>query len=114
MPKTITPFVPIVQHEKENIRQSPSSTKGQKGKGYTAEEASLPDNEANEGQWPESVDTSQYDTWQAYGSIWDWTAEADWDEAEAHFKTGKVPRSGHHNPVGLPRFFHAVTQHKIS
>ena len=36
--------------------------KGQPGKGYTAEEASVPELEANEGQWLESADISPYDT----------------------------------------------------
>ena len=44
------------------------SKKGQKGKGYTAEEASFPETEFNEGHWPEPADISLDDTWQADSS----------------------------------------------
>ena len=33
---------------------------------------------------PETADTSQYATWQADGSSWDWSAEAGRDKSEAH------------------------------
>ena len=52
------------------------SRKGQTGKGYTAEEASLLETEANEGQWLEPADILPYDTWQVDSSSWDWNAEA--------------------------------------
>ena len=63
-----------------------NSKKGQKGKGYTAEEASIPETEANASRWLEPADISPYDTWQADSSSWDWNAEADWEEAEAHYQ----------------------------
>ena len=50
--------------------------KGPKGKGYTAEEASVPELEANEGQRLEPTDISLYDTWQTDSSSWDWNAES--------------------------------------
>ena len=60
--------------------------KGQKGKRYTAEEASVHEIDANEGQWLESADISPYDTWQADSSSWDWTPEADWEESEGYYQ----------------------------
>ena len=60
--------------------------KGQKGKGYTAEEASIPESDAQD-QWLEPVDTSTlHDTWQTDSSIWDWYPENDWEDAEANYQ----------------------------
>ena len=62
------------------------SKTGQTGKGYTAEEAILPETEANEGQWLEPTGISPYDTWQVDSSSWDWTAETDWEEVEGYYQ----------------------------
>ena len=52
-------------------RQAVNQVQVQKGattEKATVDEASFRENEANESQWPEPADTSQYDTWQADGS----------------------------------------------
>ena len=77
--------MPIGQQEGKHKAKF-KAKKGQQGKGYTAEEASVPELEANEGQWLESGDISPYDTWQADSSSWDWTPEADWEEAEGYYQ----------------------------
>ena len=60
--------------------------KGQKGKGYTAEEASVPESDAQD-QWLELVDTSVlHDTWQTDSPIWDWYSENDWEEVDANYQ----------------------------
>ena len=70
------------QKEKDNLR--PRSNQTKKGKGCTAEEASIPEAETQNGRWQETAATSQYEKWQADGSTWDWSAEAGWDDSEAH------------------------------
>ena len=64
-------FLPIGQKEKEQQQTKFKAKKGQKGNGYTAEEASATEPEANEGQWLEPVDISPFDTWQADSFSWD-------------------------------------------
>ena len=60
--------------------------KGQKAKGHTAEEASIPESEAQD-QWPEPADTSiLYDTWQTDSSTLDWCPENDWEDAESNYQ----------------------------
>ena len=63
----------------------PQSNKGTQRKGYTAEEASLPEIMTQDSQWQETVDTSQHETWQADGSSWSWTAETGWEKPEVHY-----------------------------
>ena len=59
---------------------------GQKGKGYTAEEASIPESDAQD-QWLESVETSVlHDTWQTDSPIWDWYPENDCEEVYANYQ----------------------------
>ena len=70
-------------------------------KGYTAEEASFPETEANEGQWLEPTDSSLYDTWQVDSSSWDWNAEADWEEAEVHFQDWETSQDWHYSASWL-------------
>ncbi|MFM7985066.1 MAG: hypothetical protein ACKPKO_37675 [Candidatus Fonsibacter sp.] len=53
---------------------------GQKGKGYTVEEASLLETDATDNQWSESLDASRHEMWQVEGSVSDWDGDADWDE----------------------------------
>ena len=60
--------------------------KGQKGKGYTAEEASVLESDAQD-QWLESSETSVlHDTWQTDSPSWDWYLENDWEEADAKYQ----------------------------
>ena len=56
-----------------------------KGKGYTAEEANLPDTETQDNQWQEPNEPS-YDTWQTKSQTWDWNADTTWDDSEAHYQ----------------------------
>ena len=63
-----------------------NTKKGQKGKGYTAEEASVLEFDASESQWLEPTDISPHDTWQTDSSPWDWYADNDWEESEANYQ----------------------------
>ena len=79
-------FLLIGQKEKESIIPSFKTKKGQKGKGHTAEEASIPESDAQD-QWLEPGDTSTlHDSWQTDSSIWDWYPENDWEDAEANYQ----------------------------
>ena len=71
---------------KGESKTKPKSNKGTQGKGYTAEEASLPETETQDSQWQETVDTSQHETWQADGSGWSWTVAIVWEESKAHYQ----------------------------
>ena len=75
---------------------------GQKGKGYTAEEASLTEPEANEGQWLEPTDISPYDTWKVDSSSWDGMRKLTGDNLKVITRTGRLLRTGSLHRAGLP------------
>ncbi|MFM7978576.1 MAG: hypothetical protein ACKPKO_04605, partial [Candidatus Fonsibacter sp.] len=37
-------------------------------------------------KYSEPLDASQYETWQAEVSIWEWNGDVDWDEADAEYQ----------------------------
>ena len=60
--------------------------KRKKRKGYTVEEASVPESDAQD-QWLEPSDSSVlHDTWQTDSPIWDWYSENDREEADANYQ----------------------------
>ena len=80
---------------KQNTKSK--ATKGQKGKGYTAEEASVPESDAQD-QWLEPTDTSVlHDTWQTDSPIWDWYSENDWEEADANYQDWETSQEWQHS-----------------
>ena len=85
--KTKDPF-PVDWMSKGKGRQKGKfkTQTGPKGRRYTAEEASLLDTDANENQWSDLLDASQYDTWQAECFTLDWNGHADWDEVDDHYQ----------------------------
>ncbi len=76
------PFLPTGQQGKESTILRSSLRNDNKGKqGYTAEEANLPETDANASQCLEPANISPYDIRQSDSSSWDWNAETDWEEA---------------------------------
>ena len=82
--------------------------KGTTRKGYTTEEAALPESGTQDNQWQETADTSQHETWQAMVPTGT-GSQLDGKSRKLIIKTGAINKTGNPSPVGLPYLFSSTT-----
>ena len=91
-------FVPVDCTEgKGKSKTQYQSNEGAKGKGYAAEEASLPETVTQDNQWQEPAETLQHETWQAGAGHLNLAGKS----PKFTTKNGKTLRIGSLSPVGL-------------